>query len=405
MLSHACAGGNLPLAKEMLAKIPAALRPDIPWPVLLEQALIFGHEEIVDWLLKTGEARLASEGAELQPLLAAIYPTHMEKSDAIRERLVTMLLAAGADPKAACKGVTPLLLAARFGNGGIVKALLAAGAKTTEKDYKTRDPLLRAAAANQALEVIAPLLKTAVDLNAVDSNTELTSLGIYAMHGNLEACAALLTAGADPNAKSMLALTPLAMAANGPRSTDDDALAVVNLLLKHGAKIETSVGSLSDPGLLFGAIAMHRSTLIKPLVEAGAPVNKEMDMKVTPLALAAAVSRVATVQALLDLGADPKVLDVNGISPLAHAAAAGKTAGMALLLTHGASPDATGPNEKPPVWVAASAGQLRAVRFLLASGANPDALNPETKTTALDVAKSRGDQAMVTLLENHPCKK
>ena len=44
-------------------------------------------------------------------------------------------------------------------------------------------------------------------------------------------------------------------------------------------------------------------------------------------------------------------------------------------------------------------------RALLAAGADPDALNPQTKTTALDVAKSRGDQPMVTLLENHPRKK
>ena len=78
---------------------------------------------------------------------------------------------------------------------------------------------------------------------------------------------------------------------------------------------------------------------------------------------------------------------------------------MAALLTHGASPDATRPHEKPPVWVAASAGQLWAVRALLAAGADPDVLNPQTKTTALDVAKSRGDQPMVTLLENHPRKK
>ena len=101
----------------------------------------------------------------------------------------------------------------------------------------------------------------------------------------------------------------------------------------------------------------------------------------------------------------PPPLDSFGVSPLAHAAAAGKTASMAALLAHGAPPDATRPNEKPPVWVAASVGQLRAVHALLAAGANPDASNPLTKTTALDVAKSRGDQPMVKLLENHPPKK
>ncbi|MCX6877509.1 MAG: ankyrin repeat domain-containing protein [Verrucomicrobia bacterium] len=405
ILGEACAGGNLLLAKEMLALIPANPMPEILWPAILEQALLCGHADAVDWLLKTGGPGLASKGAELQPLLAAILPTRIEKTDAIRERLVAMLLAAGADPNAARKGVTPLLLAARHGNGGIVKALLAAGAKATTKDHKMRDPLMRAAAANQPAEVIEPLLKPGIDLDAEDPNTDRTILSTYAMHGNLEACAALLKAGADPNAKSTFGPTPLLMATNGARSTDEEALAVVNLLLKHDAKLEMSSGWGMDIGLLFGAIARDRSTLIKPLVDAGAPVNQEMDMKVTPLALAAATSDVTTVQALLDLGAEPKTLDVKGISPLAHAAAAGNTASMAALLAHGALPDATRPNEKPPVWVAASVGQLRAVRALLAAGADPDALNPQTKTTALDVAKSRRDQPMVTLLENHPRNK
>ena len=109
----------------------------------------------------------------------------------------------------------------------------------------------------------------------MDSNTDLTALGTYAMHGNLEACAALLAAGADPNAKSPFGPTPLAMATNGSRSTDEDAPgggqpAAQARCQARDCRINT------DPGLLFGAIAMRRSTLIKPLVDAGAPVNKEM---------------------------------------------------------------------------------------------------------------------------------
>ena len=406
ILADACEAGNLLLAKEMLAQIPVKAQPRLEWPKLLESALLCGHEEMVAWLLKTGEAGLASKGDELQPLLAAILPTRIEKTDAIRERMVTKLLAAGADPNAACNGVTPLLLAARHGHAAIVKALMAAGAKATATDHKMRDPLLRAATANQPLDVIAPLLKAGLDVNGEDSSTDLTVVATYAMHGNLAACAALLDAGADPNARSSFgSAPPVLMAANSPRSTDEDALAVVNLLLKHGAKLEAQPNLKTGPLMLIGAIAINRSVLLKPLVEAGSPVNQEMVSKLTPLALAAAVSTAATVQALLDLGADPKVLDVYGISPLAHAAAAGKTANMALLLAHGASPDASSPEAKPPIWVAASGGQLRAVRALLASGADPDALNPQTKTTALDVAKSRHDQPMVALLENQPRKK
>ena len=352
--------------------------------------------------MQQGGPKVASQRADMQPLLAAILPTRPAKSAAIRERLVTKLLAAGADPNASRNGLTPLLLAARYGNGAMVTALLAAGAKATAKDYKMRNALLQAAVANQPLEVITPLLSAGIDLNGEDSNTELTVLATYAMHGNLDVCAALLAAGADPNARSTFGPSPLLSVTNGLHSTDEEALAVFSLLLKQGAKPDAFSVMPAELGLLFGAIAADRGTLIKPLVDAGARPNEEMYSKVTPLSLAAAVSSAATVQALLDAGADPKTLDVKGISPLAHAAAAGRTANMALLLAHGASPDAATPEAIPPLLLAAATGQLRAVRALLAVGADPAAIHPETKRTALETAKSRGDQAMVKLLENAP---
>jgi ankyrin repeat protein len=321
----------------------------------------------------------------------------IEKSDAIRERLVRKLLAAGADPNASRKGITPLLLASRHGTSGIVKALLAAGAKTTNTDNKMRNALLRAATANQAADLIAPLLKSDIDLNAVDSGTNLSAIGIYAMFGNLEACTALLAAGADPNAKSPFGYTPLEVAANGSSTADEDNVAVFSLLLEHGAKPEAEDNT--KPGMLFGAIVMRRSSLIKSLVDAGAPVNKEMYRKIMPVALAAAASDRATLKTLLDLGADPKTLDVKGISPLAHAAAAGRADNMKLLLDRGVSPDATDPLGVPPIWVAAYCGQTRAVRLLLAAGAKPDAIHPTHKTTALETARARHDPALVTLLE------
>jgi ankyrin repeat protein len=401
LLAEACVSGNQPLAKEMLALVPAAARPKLPWPNYLELALLGGSEELVAWLLQQGGPKLASQGGDLQPLLAAILPTRPEKSAAIRERLVTKLLAAGADPNAVRNGVTPLLLAARHGNGAMVTALLAAGANANAKDHKMRNALLLAAAANQPLEVIAPLLKAGLDPNEEDSNTDLSILATYATHGNLEACAALLAAGADPNAESTFGLTPLLAATNTRGSTDEAALAVVSLLLKQGAKPDDFPATPEDCGPLIGAIGANRSTLIRPLVDAGAQVNRKfMVGKVTPLAVAAAVSTPATVRALLDAGADPKTLDIKGVSPLAHAAAAGRTANMTLLLAHGVSPDATAPEAVPPILLAAATGQLRAVRLLLAAGANPAAIHPETKNTALETAKSRGDQAMVTLLEN-----
>jgi ankyrin repeat protein len=400
LMCEAAIGGNLSLAKEMLTLLTKDRMPREGWKMLLEQALLLGQEEVVDWVLKTGGAELVKEGAELRPLLAAILPTRVEKTDATRERLVTQLLAAGADPNAARKGVTPLLLAARHGNGPIVNALLAAGATATATDHKSRNALHRAAAANQPAAVILPLLKRGLDLDVEDSTTEMTALNTYAQHGNPEACAALLEAGASPNESSSFGMPPLVAATNGLNSTDDAAIAVVNLLFKHGAKIDDKASDYRGPVALFGAICASRNTLIKLLVDGGAPINKKMACNLTPLELAATIATAATVSALLDCGAEPNAPDPYGMTPLAHAAAAGNIATAATLLERGVPPDATTPEAIPPLLPAAATGQLRAVRLLLAAGANPAAIHPETKNTAIETAKSRGDQAMVKLLEN-----
>ena len=397
VLGEAAAGGNLALAREMLAKVPEDLRPGLEWSLILEQTLLLGHPAPTDWLLKSGGPGLATERTRMPPLLAAILPTRIEKTDAVRERLVAMLLAAGADPNADCNGITPLLLAARHGSAGIIQQLLAAGAKATATDFRQRNALLRAAAANQPAEVIAPLLKAGLELEVVDAGTECTALATYAQHGNRAACRALLAAGAVPDGRSLFGVSPLALAANGAESSDGDALAVVKLLLDGGAAVTTAAGDGEDPGPLFGACVASRASLIKPLVEAGAPLEKKF-ANATPLGWACAMSAPATVKALLECGADPRATDRIGVTPLCHAAAAGRVGNLLDLLERGVSPDAAGPQGMPPIWLATACGQTRAVRLLLAAGARADASHPERKTTALEVARSRGDQTLVDIL-------
>ena len=398
VMHEATTGGDIALAKKMLARIPEELRTQLDWSSVLEQVLLLGHPDTAEWILKTGKPKLAASADKLPPLLAAILPTRIEKTAAIREKLVAMLLAGGADPNATRKGVTPLLLAARHGNAAIIRQLVAAGAKTTATDYKQRNALQRAADANQPADVIAPLLKSGLDLEDIDSETEMTALADYARHGNLEACRALLEAGAKPDGGSMFGPSPLGAAANGTYSSDEDALAVVKLLLEHGAKAGMSDTQRDVLGPLFGASMNCRASLIAPLVAAGAPMESAL-ANVTPLGWACAMPSTATVSALLNLGANPRVIDRMGITPLCHAAAAGRANNMKLLLDHGVSPDATDPLGVPPIWVAASCGQTRAVRLLLAAGAKPDAIHPTMNTTALDVARARHDPALISLLD------
>jgi ankyrin repeat protein len=101
---------------------------------------------------------------------------------------------------------------------------------------------------------------------------------------------------------------------------------------------------------------------------------------------------------------NPAALDGKGLSPISNAASSGMIRNMKLLLDLGVSPDASDPPDVPAIWMAASYGQANAVRLLLAAGAEPDAVHPEKKTTALEVARARGDGTIIGLLEKTPAR-
>ena len=208
-------------------------------------------------------------------MIAAILPTRIGKTDAVRERLTEILLDAGADPNVVCKGVTPLLMAARHGNAAIIGRLRDAGGKTGATDAKQRTMLLRAAIANQPAEVVSALLDKRADPDAMDSETEMTALAIYAAKGNAAACRVLMDAGAALEAVSMFGSSPLAVASNSKRCPQENSLEVVKLLLERGAKARHDEGSEEAPEPLFGAAVAGRSMLIDPLVKAGCSVVRD----------------------------------------------------------------------------------------------------------------------------------
>jgi ankyrin repeat protein len=166
-----------------------------------ERSLLLGHEKMAGWLLGRAGNGLARNGQRMPPLLAAIRPGGVHKTDEIRWRLVVRLLASGADPNSSQGGITPLLLAAEHGTAEIVKILLLTGADVRARDYLGRNALHHAAEANQPAELITPLIKAGVEFDAEDARSGLTPLATYTAHHNLEACQLLLKAGADPDAR------------------------------------------------------------------------------------------------------------------------------------------------------------------------------------------------------------
>lgn len=256
--------------------IAAGVDPDAPWPL----------------------GKASAYYRLLSPLLFAASLNH--------EKTARMLLKHGADPDGGNRWLTPLAEAALHGYDGIVKLLKKAGARST---------LFTSVALDDAAGV-RKALKKAPDAIAQRDEIGGTPLHYAARSLNPAMVKLLLGKGADARAANVLAKTVL-HAACDVRAADPKAqLAVLNLLLKHGAD-----------------------------------VNAKDRRKVTPLHVAVRGRNLAAAEFLLKHGAEPDAADDGRSTPLRRAVTgtgAGGTAGrqdeavalVRLLLKHGANPKA-----------------------------------------------------------------
>jgi ankyrin repeat protein len=267
--------------------------------------------------------------------------------------MVRLLLRAGADANAALPGgETVLMTAARTGKVDVVNALVAAGADVNAKDAKRSQTALMWAAAegNTAavealmkagadvhvrlasgytaflfavregqLDTVRSLLKSGVDVNeAVEParrgkgpRAGTSALILAAVNAHYQLAAALLDAGADPNA-------------NGPGYT---ALHTVTWVRKPG-------GGDNDPAP-DGSGNMTSLQFVKKLVEKGADINARMTKKVnvgltslnttgaTTFLLAARTADAELMRYLAKLGADPLIPTADGANSMIVAAGLG----------------------------------------------------------------------------------
>jgi ankyrin repeat protein len=145
--------------------------------------------------------------------------------------LVDLLLASGANPKAASRyNITPLYLACLNGNATIVEHLLKAGvdANATAEDGETA---LMTAAMTGKPDAIKALLNHGADVSAKDPAKGQTALMWAAAEGNAEAVELLLAAKADIFAKSKGSFTALLFAVR------EGHINVTKILLEHGANV------------------------------------------------------------------------------------------------------------------------------------------------------------------------
>ncbi|KAL1989132.1 hypothetical protein VTN96DRAFT_3679 [Rasamsonia emersonii] len=257
------------------------------------------------------------------------------------EKMVELLLDHGADMHAQMEnGDTALHIATARGQRKVMKLLLARNFDTTITNRKGF-PVLQVAVGTADDEATVPLLvKSKVDVNAVNPSSGDTTLHLAVEYKRPRILLFLLNKGANINAFNKQGLTPLHLAA---KLNNCEAL---SLLLERGAQVEARAQ--------FG---------------------------ITPLHVAANSGNWIAFDLLLTAGADINAWDTKGESLLHNEAR--NPAGMlvaAKLLDHGANIEARTSRGYTALQCAAMAGNKAMFFFFLSRGANVEVETPSGET-------------------------
>lgn len=193
----------------------------------------------------------------------------------------------------------------------------------------------------------------------------------------------LLAAGASPNARNTLEMTPLMItAALG-------SLEIVNTLLESGADVNAS--SQFGTALTFAAFE-SRPEMIRRLLQKGAAVTASRPDRISVLMLAARIGGVESLRQILAKKPQVSAVDNNGSTALSYAARGGHVPAVGVLLAAGAQVDAADSDGWTPLLHAAANGHAEVVSLLLKKGASVRAKDRKGRT-ALLLAASYGDNA------------
>src|SRR5438034_2984011 len=157
------------------------------------QAAMQGDRETVRALLKDGADVNAAQGDGMTALHWAALKNDVE--------LAKVLLYAGANVKATTRlgGYTPLLMASRIGNTGMIDTLVKSGADAKSATTNGTTALMLAAASGKA-DAVGTLLDLGADVNAKENARGETALAFAAAYGRTEAVKILAARGADVKA-------------------------------------------------------------------------------------------------------------------------------------------------------------------------------------------------------------
>jgi ankyrin repeat protein len=393
----------------------------------LTWATYHDNVELVDRLIAAGaNVNAASEYGET-PLSVACANRNLV--------LARRLLHAGADPNSANpSGETVLMAVADMGTGEVALAalLIAGGANVDARETTKGQTALMWAAVRGDLPVAEILIAAGADIHA-RTTAGSTPLHFAVQQGALPVAQLLLEKGADPNAtltirqidqetqayvEVLASVTPLWLAT----TIRHEALA--ELLLRHGA--DPNAGQYRNIQPLHFAVQGGMVKFVESLLAYGAdpdarapltafpPRGAEenlighktfylMPVGATPFFIAAQIRDPAMMRALLNAGANPRIVAADGTTPLMAAAGVVDERyrqpaprqrpqpehileAVALALSHDGAINAANELGQTPLHGAAGTRSSALVQFLIDKGADVAAENASS-LTPLDIAE------------------
>ncbi|MEZ4333626.1 MAG: ankyrin repeat domain-containing protein [Myxococcota bacterium] len=396
-LHEAARLGRIDVASDLLAGGASAAVVTNEGVSAAEIARRFGHARLASLLRQKGApsprtgADMALRGGTDAPARAAReakpgeLPPVVEAGRRGDVELIRKLLAAGSavdvvDPD----GDRALGRAAEGGHADAVRLLLASGAAVDMADGQGRTPLLRAAAARGT--------------------------------GADAAFAALLAAGADPNARDRRnrgiayhlaeSATPGKVEALQSRAVQADSGDLTEAITRAAVaerpeSLKALLALSGDPRLrtpaLCGALAGGRTEAIETLLAHGADANATCEDGGRPLIAAARGGDETLVRRLLAAGADASAASRAGDTALIAAASRGHVEVVQRLLEAGAPVDQRGEHKLTALMAGAANGHVEVVDRLLRAGANARNRD-DAAQRATDLARAAGHDAVVERL-------
>jgi ankyrin repeat protein len=288
----------------------------------------------------------------------------------------------------------------------VLKLLLDAGANPKVRaDHQQFGPmestLLHEAAACDCVESAKLLLPKGLDIEATDSLGQ-TPLHVACSRGNVAMVEYLVQKKANPTARRIDGLTPMALAVANLRPDAD----------KANARYQDAIRALARAGIdvnIFAAIAISDAKRVTEIVRTAPHCGEAKDHAGKPaLHLAIELDSREIVKILLDGGCIPDVRsdDENGFkdgTALLLAVIYGRLEMAELLIQHGANVNGSTEGYGTPLHAATGWHKLDLAELLLKHGADVNANNGKGETP-LDLAKHYNQPNMVELLRRHGAK-